>query len=102
MNQDYGHQVAKACAAHEDMMAVRAAMFHQDVDFQIGLEKMKVATSPADWVNDWTADPAMELAILYKQIALFWNEPETIGRIVKQILENRLREASEHIVSNQA
>lgn len=102
MSQDYGHQCQKACAAYEDEIAARTEIFRQDVEFQIGLEKMKVATSPADWVNDWTADPAMELAILYKQIALFWNEPETIGQIVKQILENRLREASEHIVSNQA
>lgn len=98
----YGHQTAKACAAYEDEKAARTELFHQDVDFQIGIEKMRVATSPDKWVSDWTADPAAELAVLYKQAALFYNEPEILGQIVKTIFENRLREVAEFIVERQS
>lgn len=98
---DYGHQSIKACAAYEDMMAVRTEMFHQDVDFQIGIEKMHVATQPEKWVCDWVADPNQELADLYKQIALNYNDPQLIGQIVKQMFENKLRHVAEYIVGQQ-
>lgn len=77
---------------------MRTAIFNQDVDYQIGLEKMKVATDPAKWICDNTADPSMELALLYKQIALYWNDEAQIGRIVKTVLENRMRVVAEFIV----
>lgn len=94
--------VAAACSAYETEKAVRAKMFRDEVEFQIGLEKMKVATSPIQWVNDWTADPTVDLALLYKQAALFYNEPEILGQIVKTIFENRLREVAEYIVGQQS
>ncbi len=97
-----GHQIAKACAAYEDMMAVRTEMFHQDVEYQIGLEKMKVAVNAQQWVLDWVADPYSDIAALYKQIALYYNEPEKIGEIVKTMFENDLRRVAESIVSQQS
>lgn len=97
-----GNQIAKACAAYEDAKAVRTELFHQDVDFQIGIEKMHVATDPAKWVSNWAADPEAELVTVYQQIALFYNEPEMIGKIVKTLFENRLREVAESIVERQS
>lgn len=102
MFQDYGHQTAKACAAYEDQMAVRTEMFHQDVDFQIGIEKMHIATNPHDWVINWIADPNADLADLYKQVALNYNDPAMIGQVVKQMFENKLRGVAEHIVGQQS
>lgn len=93
---------AAACAAYETEKAVRTAIFNQDVEFQTGLEKMKVATDPAAWVNDWSADPTMELAVVYKQIALYYNDPCQIGHIVKNLLDNRMRNVAECIVKEQA
>lgn len=94
--------IAAACAAHETDKAVRTEIFNQDVEYQMGIEKMHVATTPGKWVNDWTADPAAELAVLYKQAALFYNEPEILSQIVKTIFENRLREVAEFIVGRQS
>lgn len=93
-----GMQSIKACAAYESDKAVRTRIFNQDVEWQIGLEKMKVATDASTWVNDWTADPESDLAFLYKQIALNYNDEAAIGRIVKTIFENKLRNVAEHIV----
>lgn len=90
-----------ACAAYEDVKAVRTAEFNQDVEFQIGIEKMKVATNPAAWISDWSADPAMELAMVYKQIALYYNDPCQIGHIVKNLLDNRMRNVAEFVVGQQ-
>lgn len=96
-----GQQIAKACAAYEDEKAVRTAMFHQDVEYQIDLEKMKVATKHLEWTNDWTSDPTTDLAELYKQIALYWDDTAKLGEIIKTMFENKLRNVSEHIVGNQ-
>lgn len=92
---------AAACAAYETEKAVRTEIFNRDVEFQIGLEKMKVATAPEKWIYNHTADPSMELAILYKQIALYWNDEAEIGRIVKTVVENRLRTVAEFVVGDQ-
>ena len=81
---------------------MRTEIFNRDVEFQIGLEKMKVATNPVAWVRDWSADPAMDLAVIYKQIALFWDDEAEIGKIVKTILGNRMRDVSEFEVKEQA
>ncbi len=83
---------------YETEKAVRTEMFHQDVEWQIGLEKMKVAVDPNQWALDWVADPYSDLSAIYKQIALYYNEPEKIGEIVKQIFENKLRDVAEFIV----
>lgn len=88
----------KACAAYETEKAVRTEMFYQDVDFQIGIEKMHVATDSAKWVNNWTADPEADLAMIYKQIALNFNDEAEIGRIIKTMFENDLRRVAEYIV----
>lgn len=93
---------AAACAAYETQKAVRTEIFNQDVDFQMGIEKMHIATDPSAWVDRHTADPSMELAIIYKQIALYFNEPETIGQIVKNLLDNRMRNVAEFIIGEQA
>ena len=89
---------AAACAAYEDVKAVRTEMFNQDVEFQMGIEKMLIATDPAKWVYNHTADPSMELAVLYKQVALYYNDPCQIGHIVKNLLDNRMRAVAEYAV----
>lgn len=91
--------LAASCAANETAKAVRAQMFDQDIEFQMGIEKKILATAPSTWIYNHTADPAMDLAIFYKQIALYWNEPETIGKICKNLLENRMRAVAEFAVS---
>lgn len=93
---------AAACSAYEDQKAARTKMFQQDVDMQMGPEKMKIAIQPADWANNWTFDPTADLAFLYKQIALNFNDEAEIGRIVKRVFENKLRTVAEFIVGEQS
>jgi hypothetical protein len=90
---------AGACAAYEGVKDLRTRQFNNEVELQMGIEKMILATDPAAWINDHTADPSMDLAILYKQIALYYNEPEKIGQIVKNLLDNRMRAVAEFSVS---
>ena len=97
-----GTQIQSACAAYEDQKAVRTAMFNQDVDFQMGIQKMQIATDPSKWVMEWSADPTIELAVVYKQIALYYNDPCQIGHIVKNLLDNRMRNVAEFIVGEKS
>lgn len=91
--------MAGDCAQHEYTKAVRTQMFDEDVEYQMGIEKMRIATDPAAWVRDHVADPSMDLAVFIKQIALYYNEPEKIGRICKNLLDNRMRAVAEFAVS---
>lgn len=97
-----GRQIANACADYETEKAVRTEMFHQDVDFQMGIEKMNVAMQHWKWTNDWTSDPTTDLAELYKQVALNYSDTAKIGEIVKTIFENKLRNVAEFIVGQQS
>lgn len=98
-NQFPSPNMAAACAAHETDRAVRTEIFNQDVEYQMSVELALVATDPAKWIYNHTADPSMELAILYKQIALFHDDEAAIGRIVKAVLDNRMRAVAEFAVS---
>lgn len=96
--QDYGHQAAKSCAAHEDDKSRRTEEYYKDVEAQIGIERLCIATEPDKWVSNWVADPAAELAAIYKQAALFYDDEAMIGCLVRAIFANKIREISEYIV----
>ncbi|MDE2097541.1 MAG: hypothetical protein KGL39_09870 [Patescibacteria group bacterium] len=95
---DYGKQVQKACAANEEVKAIRTAAFQADVKWNMDGNYLCINIDPEKWVSDWVADPAAELAVLYRQIVLFRTEPKMLGENLALILENKIRIIAEHLV----
>lgn len=88
-------RIAIDCSENEYRLAKLDEQRNQEIETWIGIEKMKLACDPTQWVFDNVADPSMELEILLKQIALYYNDPCQIGHICKTIVTNRLRVVAE-------
>ena len=88
--------LAADCADHMDVLERQGSVHDEAVDFQF---KLFQATAPETFVGNWIADPAADLAQVYRCLVVFGDDVAMLGQSVKNLMLNRMKEAAEFTVS---
>jgi len=88
--------IAACCADQIERLERQGAMHDEAVEFQF---KLFQATAPDVFVGNWIADPAADLAQVYRCLVVFGDDVTKLGQSVKNLMLNRMKEAAEFTVS---
>ena len=88
--------LAKEGSAYMDLLERQGSVHDEAVEFQF---KLFQATAPESFVGSWIADPAADLAQVYRCLVVFGDDVNKLGQAVKNLMLNRMKEAAEFTVS---